>query len=435
MLPGSRSVYGWTMSMVTSPAPKGDDHAAADPAGDPGPRRPGRAGTPLPHHPRRHHPDPLPDRAAQRPRPYPTPDRAVGQVQRRHRASGAQPLFGRRRRRGAAPAAPWPAAPLSARLGAGVGPGGRSGPARGGGGQRVVDVSAAGRLPAPGDRVSGGDRERADRVAPGGVCVQAAPLGAVAQGAGPAGVGKKRVRVEALLAAAAAAVPPPAADLVPDATLADALMPEDLPRLLGLLERADLYLQDEVEVALHPTLTRVWSRAGRAGQRLVQAPGKNFKRCGFGLVDWRDGHLDFQLADGRRAVPFCDQLRRAVARSRSRGRIAMVVLDNLGIHTPKGSRLLRALLAELGEQLVLVYTPTYDPDANRIEWLWRPYAVASPTPTSVRSSKTCWPTLIGGPTRSPQPRSLPRSAARSRSITGRCSRRNSTMRHELPGSI
>jgi hypothetical protein len=33
--------------------------------------------------------------------------------------------------------------------------------------------------------------------------------------------------------------------------------------------------------------------------------------------------------------------------------------------------LLRGLLAELGEQLVLVYTPTYDPDANRIEWLWR----------------------------------------------------------------
>jgi transposase len=184
-------------------------------------------------------------------------------------------------------------------------------------------------------------------------------------------VGKKRLRVEALLAAAASPVPPPAADLIPDATLAEDLFPEDLPRLLGLLGRADLYLQDEVEVALHPTLTRVWSRAGRPGQRLVQAPGKNDKQCGFGLVDWRDGWLDFELADGRRAVPLCAQLRRAVARSRSRGRIAMVILDNLGIHTPKGSRLLRALLAELGEQLVLVYTPTYDPDANRIEWLWR----------------------------------------------------------------
>jgi transposase len=184
-------------------------------------------------------------------------------------------------------------------------------------------------------------------------------------------MGKKRLRVEALLAAAASPVPPPASWLVPDPTLADELFPADLPRLLDLLEHADLYLQDEVEVALHPTLTRVWSRAGRAGQRRVQAPGNNAKQYGFGLVDWRDGWLDFQLADGRRAVPLCAQLRRAVARSRSRGRIAMVILDNLGIHTPKGSRLLRGLLAELGGDLVLVYTPTYDPDANRIEWLWR----------------------------------------------------------------
>jgi hypothetical protein len=184
-------------------------------------------------------------------------------------------------------------------------------------------------------------------------------------------VGKKRLRVEALLGAAASSLPPPAVELVPDATLAEDLFPEDLPRLLGLLEHADLYLQDEVEVALHPTLTRVWSRAGRVGQRLVQAPGNNAKQYGFGLVDWRDGWLDFALADGRRAVPLCAQLRRAAERSRGRGRLAMVILDNLGIHTPKGSRLLRELLAELGEQLVLVYTPTYDPDANRIEWLWR----------------------------------------------------------------
>jgi transposase len=184
-------------------------------------------------------------------------------------------------------------------------------------------------------------------------------------------VGKKRLRVEALLAAAASPVPPPAADLVPDPTLADDLFPADLPRLLHLLARADLYLQDEVEVALHPTLTRVWSRSGRAGQRRVQAPGNNAKQYGFGLVDWRDGWLGFQLADGRRAAPLVAQLRRAVARSRQRGRIAMVILDNLGIHTPKGSRLLRALLAELSEDLVLVYTPAYDPDANRIEWLWR----------------------------------------------------------------
>ena len=183
-------------------------------------------------------------------------------------------------------------------------------------------------------------------------------------------MGKKRLRVEALLAAAASPLPPPVADLLPDPTLSEAV-PEDLPRLLALLRRAGLYLQDEVEVALHPTLTRVWSRKGRRGQRLVEAPGTNKKKYGFGLVDWRDGWFDWELADGRPAVPFCHQLRRAVERSAARGRLAIVLLDNLRIHTPKGSRLLRALLEELGDRLVLVYTPPYDPDANRIEWLWR----------------------------------------------------------------
>ena len=51
----------------------------------------------------------------------------------------------------------------------------------------------------------------------------------------------------------------------------------------------------------------------------------------------------------------------------------MVFLDNLGIHTPKGSLLLRQLLTELRGQLVLVYTPAYDPESNRIEWLWRSF--------------------------------------------------------------
>jgi hypothetical protein len=165
-------------------------------------------------------------------------------------------------------------------------------------------------------------------------------------------------------------VPPPLADLVPEPELAD-LLPADVPWLLRLLPRADLYLQDEVEVALHPTLTRVWCRKGRRGQRLVEAPGNNAKRYGFGLVDWRDGWFDWSLEVGRRAAPFCAQLRRAVARSQARGRVALVVLDNLSIHTPHGSRLVRALLAELRGQLVLVYTPAYDPEANRIEWLWR----------------------------------------------------------------
>jgi transposase len=172
-----------------------------------------------------------------------------------------------------------------------------------------------------------------------------------------------------LLSGAAAPAPLPAADLVePD--LWDQL-PADVPELLALLSHADLYLQDEVQIAFHPTLTRVWCRKGRRGQRLVDAPGDNQKVYGFGLVDWREGWFDGRVGPQRTAALFCDQLRAAVARSRQRGRVAIVLADNLRTHTPRGSRLVRALLTEAHGHLRLVYTPAYDPDANRIEWLWR----------------------------------------------------------------
>jgi len=182
-------------------------------------------------------------------------------------------------------------------------------------------------------------------------------------------VGGKRLRVEVLLAGATAPAPLPVTALVePD--LWDQL-PDDLPALLALLPSADLYLQDEVQVAFHPTLTRVWCRKGRRGQRLVEAPGDNQKVYGFGVVDWREGWFDGRLAPQRTAGPFCDQLRAAAERSRQRGRVAIVLADNLKTHTPRGSLLVRQMLADLEGQLVLLYTPRYDPDANRIEWLWR----------------------------------------------------------------
>lgn len=172
-----------------------------------------------------------------------------------------------------------------------------------------------------------------------------------------------------LLAGAGTAAPPPVTDLIePD--LLDQL-PADLATLLEVLPRADVYLQDEVQFAFHPTLTRVWCRKGRRGQRQVQAPGVNAKVYGFGIVDWVDGWFDGRLAPGRTAAAFCEQVRTAVARSQARGRVALVIADNLRTHTEAGSRLVRQMLAELQGQLYLVYTPAYDPDANRIEWLWR----------------------------------------------------------------
>jgi transposase len=175
--------------------------------------------------------------------------------------------------------------------------------------------------------------------------------------------------VEALLAGALDPTPPPLHELVEPDLLAE--VPADVESLLALLPRTDLYLQDEIHFALHPTVTRVWSRKGRRGQRLVEAPGKNETAYGFGLVDWRDGWFDGRLAPGRTAAAFCEQVRAAVARSRARGRLVIVVCDNLRTHTAAGAKLVRQLLTELKGEVRLVYTPAYDPEANRIEWLWR----------------------------------------------------------------
>jgi transposase len=172
-----------------------------------------------------------------------------------------------------------------------------------------------------------------------------------------------------ILAGAGTPTPPPVTALVDADLLED--MPPDVDELLRLLPHADVYLQDEVQFAFHPTLTRVWCRKGRRGQRLVEAPGANEKVYGFGLVNWCTGWFDGRLAPGRTADVFCAQVRAAVARSRAQGHIALVIVDNLRTHTAAGSRLVRQMLAELHDHLRIIYTPAYDPDANRIEWLWR----------------------------------------------------------------
>src|SRR5438445_1980923 len=190
-----------------------------------------------------------------------------------------------------------------------------------------------------------------------------------AQGRGVGRLCGKRLRVEVLLAGTTVPEPLPVSDLV-EADLWDQL-PADLADVLALLPHADLYLQDEMQVAFHPTFTRLWSRKRRRDHRLVEAPGDNRKVYGFGLLDWRNGWFDGRLAPGRTTDVFCEQVRAAVARSKQRGRVAIVIADNLKTHTSAGSLLVRSMLTELKEQLYLVYTPAYDPDANRIEWLWR----------------------------------------------------------------
>lgn len=153
-------------------------------------------------------------------------------------------------------------------------------------------------------------------------------------------------------------------------------VPADVSELLSLLPSSDLYVQDEVDVRLHPTLHQVWSRKGSRGQRLVRAPGTSRRFVGFGAFDWRDGFLSVGYGLSRNAEVFCLQLDHLVERSKSRGRKAIVLLDNLGIHTREGSKRLRETLKKHEGELRLVYTPPYDPEANPSERLWPRFRLA-----------------------------------------------------------
>lgn len=136
-------------------------------------------------------------------------------------------------------------------------------------------------------------------------------------------------------------------------------------------EDADLYVQDEVQMALHPTLTRLWMKRGRGRQRKIAAPGTNQKRHVFGATDWREGQIVRRYSDHRDSVTFCALADDCVARSKARGRRAILIVDCAKIHTPEGAKAVRELLERHNSNLRLVYLPKYSPHLQPQEWLWR----------------------------------------------------------------
>lgn len=112
-------------------------------------------------------------------------------------------------------------------------------------------------------------------------------------------------------------------------------------------------------------------KRGRGRQRKIRAPGTNKKRHIFGATDWRDGTVLRRYNDSRNSATFCALADDSVARSRARGRRAILVVDNLNIHVPERAKKVRDLLDRHGRWLKLVYLPKYSPDLQPQEDLWR----------------------------------------------------------------
>lgn len=132
--------------------------------------------------------------------------------------------------------------------------------------------------------------------------------------------------------------------------------------------QADLYPQDEAELALLPTLTRTWMK--RHEQLKVKAPGTNKKRSVSAAVDLADGDVVWRTDDRRCADQFCATLHACVERSTSRGRLAVMLIDNAPGHQVGKTGIVRRALDEHAGRVVLVYLPTYSPHLQPAERFW-----------------------------------------------------------------
>lgn len=146
---------------------------------------------------------------------------------------------------------------------------------------------------------------------------------------------------------------------------------EQVTWLCGLLTsgRADLYGQDEADLALLPTLTSTWMLRGE--QLRVKASGNNEKCSVSCAVDVGAGALVFRTDERRCAEQFGGTLADGADRSTLRGRIAVFLVDNAKSHQVGQTGIVRRALDGLAGRVVLVYQPAYSPELQPAERVWR----------------------------------------------------------------
>lgn len=129
----------------------------------------------------------------------------------------------------------------------------------------------------------------------------------------------------------------------------------------------DLYYEDEIDLALLPTITQCWCKRGH--QRKIETPRKNQKRYGAGLIDWVSGKLYWATSEHKDNALFRAVLSQLLEPSNMLPkRKVYVVIDNYRIHFAKP---VLALLAAHPDQIELVTLPTYSPQLNPVERFWK----------------------------------------------------------------
>jgi putative transposase len=127
-----------------------------------------------------------------------------------------------------------------------------------------------------------------------------------------------------------------------------------------------LYYADEMDVALLPTISGRWMRQGHQTQ--VDTPGQNAKQYVLGAVNYITGRLIWLSWVHKNNAGFRQLLEQLIKVHSHLTRKIVVVVDNFRIHKALA---VHTWLENHRPRLRLYFLPTYSPQLNPIERVWR----------------------------------------------------------------
>jgi transposase len=131
-----------------------------------------------------------------------------------------------------------------------------------------------------------------------------------------------------------------------------------------------LLYEDEIDLDLLPGIAGCWTKRGC--QRKVLTHGKNQKRYGFGVVNAITGAVTRLIRERKNSESFCALVEAIVEAycpgERWEGPKVVLVVDNFIIHRSKATN---KVLERYADRLEVCELPTYAPQLNLIELLWK----------------------------------------------------------------
>jgi transposase len=143
-------------------------------------------------------------------------------------------------------------------------------------------------------------------------------------------------------------------------------MQSEFPRILSQAKQlgASLFFGDEASFALWGSLSYTWGRTGHQPQVPTTGRRKGYKV--FGAIEFFSGRLIYQGTEARFQSDSYQSFLRYLL-SQVAGPI-LLIQDGARYHTSKATR---EFLEQHKERLTVYQLPSYSPDYNPIEYLWK----------------------------------------------------------------